>query len=55
MLHLDICGAAYDPKALVKTPDSAGTLVSPKSFVTPGYEMIPNIDGPLAHYLHTIN
>lgn len=50
MVHLDVCGAAYDSNALVKAPES-DMLVSLQSFVTPEYEMIPYCDGALAHKL----
>jgi hypothetical protein len=50
MVHLDLCGAAYDPSSLVMAPGS-GTLVSLKVFTTPEYEMIPNTDPDMSHKL----
>ena len=44
MVHLDLCGAAYDRAALVKVPDTSDDeehLVSLKVFTTPEYQMIP--------------
>ena len=51
MVHLDVCGAAYDQKALVAVPDDTNTLVSLQTFITPEYAMIPNSDEHMKHKL----
>mmetsp|Transcript_16494 Transcript_16494/g.24154 ORF Transcript_16494/g.24154 Transcript_16494/m.24154 type:complete len:474 (+) Transcript_16494:242-1663(+) len=52
MVHLDVCGAAYDRKALVQAPSGRSeTLISLQTFETPEYEMIPNSDDNLQHKL----
>jgi len=48
MVHLDLCGAAYDANALVPGPTS-GSLVPLQVFCTPEYLMIPNNDVELNH------
>lgn len=48
MIHLDLCGAAYDPSSLVTAPTSKA-LVSLKVFTTPEYDMVPNPE--LSHKL----
>lgn len=50
MVHLDVCGAAYDTKALVKAPNT-NTIVSLQAFHTPHYEMTPNSDENMTHKL----
>lgn len=44
MVHLDVCGAAYDESALAKVPGS-DSFVSLKVFSTPEYALRPN-DAP---------
>lgn len=48
MVHLDICGAAYDASALVKTADN---LVSLQTFITPEYQLMRCIDKANPHKL----
>jgi hypothetical protein len=50
MVHLDLCGAAYDPSSLVRAPRSE-TMVSLKVFTTPEYLIRPNLDPELSHKL----
>ena len=52
MVHLDICGAAYDAKALEMTkmrPGGSSTLVPLQVFCTPEYCLVPNDDKDLGH------
>ena len=48
MVHLDVCGAAYDAKALVPGPRK-GSLVSLQVFCTPEFQIIPNDMSGLEH------
>jgi hypothetical protein len=48
MVHLDICGAAYDASALAETDDN---LVSLQTFITPEYQLIPSSDKDTPHKL----
>ena len=50
MAHLDICGAAYDLKALVKAPGTS-ELVSLKTFTTVEYDLRPSCDEDMQHKL----
>lgn len=50
MIHLDICGAAYDPKALVKAPGT-DALVSLQTFTTLEYDLRPSTDEGMQHKL----
>lgn len=49
MVHLDMCGAAYNEKAFVEAP--GGRIVSLETFITPEYVMTPNSDKRLKHKL----
>eukprot|EP00592_Proboscia_alata_P015352 CAMPEP_0194393992 /NCGR_PEP_ID=MMETSP0174-20130528/123606_1 /TAXON_ID=216777 /ORGANISM="Proboscia alata, Strain PI-D3" /LENGTH=592 /DNA_ID=CAMNT_0039189739 /DNA_START=107 /DNA_END=1885 /DNA_ORIENTATION=- len=52
MVHLDICGSAYDSAALVPSKETnKDSLVPLKVFCTPEYVMIPNSDPKLKHKL----
>ncbi|KAL7545435.1 hypothetical protein ACHAWF_008784 [Thalassiosira exigua] len=48
MVHIDVCGAAYDPAALVSTGE---TFVSLKVFSTQEYDLVPNTDPGMEHKL----
>jgi len=50
MVHLDVCGAAYDESALSKVPGN-DSLVSLKVFSTPEYELRPHMAPGLSHKL----
>lgn len=50
MVHIDLCGAAYNENALVSAPSNT-SLVPLQIFCTPEYAMIPNQNVELDHKL----